>query len=191
MSSKSQKIQNGHYEITVTLIGLEPPIWRRVLVPIDILLGDLHNVIQVAMGWENSHLHEFVIGKKRYGTPLDEEYLDDDCVEELGVYLNGVAKPRAKFVYVYDFGDDWEHQIKIEREVGVEGEKRVVRCLAGERACPPEDSGGVWGYADMLSIVGTPGHSERAEFIEWLGEGFDPEYFDLEDVDRQLSCLEV
>lgn len=180
------------YEIKITLMYLEPTIWRRVQVPTNIMLGDLHTVIQIAMGWEDDHLHEFQINKKRYGRMMPDPFgFDDPPVNEDIVHLNGVAKPKAKFTYIYDFGDDWMHEIRIEREVESETGKRNARCIAGEHACPPEDCGGVPGYADMVAILADPAHEEYGEMREWVGDDFDPMQFERERVDRRLSALKL
>src|SRR5438477_1769213 len=144
MAAKQETVKL--YEIKIALMDLAPMIWRRVSVPCDITLGDLHHVIQIAMGWEDCHLHEFLIGRKRYGPVMADPFgFDDPAVDEDIVHLNGVAKPKAKFIYHYDFGDDWRHEIHIEREVESASSKRQARCLAGENACPPEDCGGPYG----------------------------------------------
>lgn len=181
------------YEIKITLIDLEPTIWRRVLVPRDITLGNLHHVIQIAMGWEDEHLHEFVIARKCYGPMMDDPFgLDLAAINEDIVHLNGVAKPpKARFEYHYDFGDGWRHEIAIEREIESESGKRQVRCIAGENACPPEDSGGPYRYSDLIAILADPQHAEHDEMREWIGEDFDPLQFDLASTDRWLSKLKV
>ena len=181
------------YEIKVALMDLEPAIWRRVHVPRDITLGSLHLVIQTAMGWEDDHLHEFVIGRKRYGPMMPNPFgLESAPVDEDIVHLNGVAKPpKAKFEYHYDFGDDWRHEIRIEREIESESGKRQARCIAGENACPPEDSGGPYSYPDLVAILADVQHEEHAEMREWIGEDFDPQQFDLASTDRRLSKLKV
>ena len=180
------------YEIRITLMYLEPAIWRRVVVPKDITLGALHAVIQIAMGWEDGHLHEFQIGKKRYGRMMPNSLgFDDSPVEEEIVHLNGVAKPRAKFIYQYDFGDDWLHEIHVEREVVSETGKRKARCIAGEHACPPEDCGGANGYVNILEILADTAHEEYGEMREWIGDDFDPHHFDVALTDRRVSSLKV
>ena len=180
------------YEIKITLMYLEPAIWRRVTVPKDITLGSLHAVIQVAMGWDDEHLHEFQIGKKRYGPMMPISFgFDDSPVDEDIVHLNGIAKPKAKFTYQYDFGDDWLHEIHVEREVVSETARRKARCIAGEQACPPEDCGGANGYVNMLEILADPAQEEYGEMREWMGDDFDPHHFDVALTDRRVSKLKV
>jgi hypothetical protein len=180
------------YEVRITLMYLDPPIWRRVLVPRDVTLGNLHRVIQVAMGWEDYHLHEFQIGKKRYGGAQADPFgFDDAPINEDTVRLDEVAKPKAKFVYQYDFGDDWLHEIEVERGVEAPTGKRKARCIGGEHACPPEDCGGVPGYADLIGILNDPKHEEHGQMLEWVGADFDPMHFDQKRTDRRLSSLKV
>jgi hypothetical protein len=185
------KAAAGVYQIKVTLKGIKPPIWRRVAVPCDITLAALHNVIQRAMGWQDCHLHEFIIGAKRYGAAEDEEFdFGDGRADEGKARLNKVAGPNAKFRYCYDFGDDWIHEILIEREIASDGE-RMARCLAGKNACPPEDCGGPYGYANLLSILADPEHEEHEEMLEWAGDDLDPSAFDAKQTDRLLSLVKV
>lgn len=181
------------YEIRIALKVLKPTIWRRVAVPKDITLGDLHTVIQIAMGWDDDHLHEFQIGETRYGRVMLEPSVFDDSppVDEDIVHLNGVAKPKAKFKYWYDFGDDWMHEIRIEREVEPLTGNRSTRCIAGQNACPPEDCGGFPGYADLIEILADPAHEQYEEMSEWVGDDFDPNTFDVALADRRLSRLKV
>jgi hypothetical protein len=181
----------GMYEIKITLKGMKPPIWRRVAVPCDITLAGLHDVIQVAMGWQDCHLHEFEIGDERYGPVASEAFdFDDGRADEGRARLNKIAGPNAKFLYCYDFGDDWTHEIRIERETAAGGQ-RDVRCLAGKNACPPEDCGGPYGYASLLAILADPEHEEHEEMLEWAGDDVDPHAFDAKQTDRLLSLVKV
>lgn len=185
------KVLAGAYQIKITLKEMKPPIWRRVTVPRDITLAGLHRVIQRAMGWEDCHLHEFVIDDKRYGPAEAEQFdFDDRPANEGKARLNKVAGPNAKFRYCYDFGDDWIHDILIEREVASEGERKA-RCLAGKNACPPEDCGGPYGYADLLAILADPEHEEHEQMLEWVGDDLDPHAFDAKQTDRLLSLVKV
>jgi hypothetical protein len=189
---KSKQKTASLYEIKITLMNMAPSIWRRVTVPLDITLGNLHTVIQIAMGWEDDHLHEFLIGRKRYGPVIpDKAGFGEPAVNEDIVCLNGVAKPHAKFIYHYDFGDDWRHEIHIEREIEEDLNPRQVRCVAGENACPPEDCGGPYGYFDLIAILRDAQHEEHNAMQEWIGEDFDPKYFDLASIDRRLSKLKA
>jgi len=182
------------YEMKITLMHIAPLIWRRVLVPKDVTLGTLHHVIQRVMDWEDAHLHEFQIGTKRYGLGESNESgfaEDDESIDEDTMRLSEVAKPNAKFTYHYDFGDDWIHEIHIERETEAQAGKRRASCIAGARACPPDDCGGPPGYARMLRILRNPKHEEYEEMLEWVEDDFDPKRFDQESAERRLSKLKV
>lgn len=172
------------YRLKVTLQGLRPPIWRRLEVPGDFTLGDLHEILQIAMGWENSHLHQFVIGKTYYSARLFDL---DDVHDEDDVRLDDVAKEKDMFRYEYDFGDSWEHRILIEKVLDPEPHARYPRCAAGKQAGPPEDVGGVWGYAELLEAIEDESHPRREEFLEWVDEDFDPEAFDAAAVNAELK----
>lgn len=171
-------------KLKVTLLGMKPPIWRRLLVPETMTLANLHHVIQAAMGWTDSHLHVFEIDGGHFGDPS----LTDDVMPEARYRLSRLAKDGIrKFHYSYDFGDDWEHSILVEgSQAAVEG-TLYPACIAGKRACPPEDCGGMWGYQELLDILAAPDHPERAERLEWLGVAhFDPEAFSVEAADQAL-----
>lgn len=171
------------YQLKITLKGIKPPIWRRVLVPETATLNDLHEIVQVAMGWDDSHLHQFEIGKQRYSEPSRDEF--DDCIDETRTRLDDVILPKMKFLYEYDFGDDWIHEITVEKKL--EDDERVgAFCTGGERACPPEDCGGIWGYEEKLETLADPTCADYEELVEWIGPEFDPEAFDLEAVNKQL-----
>ena len=171
------------YQLHISLQGFKPLIWRRILLPSDTLLAELHVILQITMGWYNSHLHQFILGRTLY---VDEND-NDDLWEELdqtsykGVRLNEVLKKEKDLiVYEYDFGDSWMHDIVLEKILPMmEGPNDVV-CLDGRMNCPPEDCGGVRGYAEYLRIRLDPSHEEYEEVMEWLGEDFDPDYFDAE-----------
>lgn len=170
------------YQFKITLLGVTPPIWRRIQVP-DGTLDDLHEHIQTAMGWTNSHLHQFMIRGHRYGDPqlLDNGFEDKDALldsteTELSVLL-AKARKSMKFGYQYDFGDSWEHEVVFEGPIAAEPGVRYPRCVEGARACPPEDVGGVWGYADFLAAIRNPKHEEHETMLEWIGGKFDPDKF--------------
>jgi hypothetical protein len=180
------------YQIKVTLMGTDPKIWRRLLVPADLTLERLHDVLQIAMGWEDCHLHEFRIGKQRFGTPdaMDDALGGPRAASERTARLFQVlGRARAKAAYTYDFGDTWEHQIVVEKLLPVEPGLAYPRCVAGERHGPPEDCGGTWGYHNLLEAISDPEHDDHEEMLEWLGEGFDPEAFSVDEVNQQLTPL--
>lgn len=173
------------HQLKITLLGLEPPIWRRIAVPSDFTLGDLHHVIEFAMPWDGGHLHEFRIGKVAYSDPrmgLDD--IEDEWEAPLSEVL---PRARRKFRYLYDFGDSWEHELQVEAIGPPDAETAYPAILAGERAGPPEDCGGVWGYADLLEILADPSHPEYEERMEWQGGPIDPEAFDLKKATAELQ----
>jgi hypothetical protein len=176
----------GAFQLKVTLAETKPPIWRRVLVPTDITLDRLHEVIQAAFGWWNYHVHEFEIGRVRYG-PVD---LDDDWnppKDERKVRLDQIASPGTRLRYTYDFGDDWRHTIEVEKAVDADTSATLPTLIDGRRACPPEDCGGPWAYTELLTVLADPNHPEHAERLEWLGGPFDPERFDLSDFETNMT----
>ena len=180
------------YQFKITLLGLEPPIWRRIQVP-DGTLDDLHDHIQTAMGWTNSHLHHFVIRGNRYGDPEllddgfeDDEELRDSTQTQLSVLL-AKARKSTKFRYEYDFGDGWEHEVAFEGCIAAESSVRYPRCIEGARACPPEDVGGIWGYVEFLEAIHNPRHEEHAGMLEWIGGKFDPEKFNAAATTKEMS----
>ncbi len=176
------------YQLKVTLQGSDPPIWRQIHVPATIPLNVLHQVLQVVMGWDNDHLHQFIAGKKRYGVPLPGDF--DRVRDESQVRLYRIlTKPRERLLYEYDFGDGWMHEIRLEEVLRPEQALEHPMCIAGERACPPEDSGGIGGYYNLLEAAQDPAHPEHEESLEWLGENFDPEAFDREAVNRRLQQI--
>jgi Plasmid pRiA4b ORF-3-like protein len=176
------------YQLKITLKGARPPIWRRVHIPSDITLAKLHKIIQLAMGWYNCHLHEFEVQGQTYGQPMPE--YDFDVLNEQRIRLNQfVTREKVKFAYLYDMGDSWDHEILVEKILSPDPETRYPVCIKGKRACPPEDCGGVWGYADLLAILRDPNHSEHEEMLEWVGGQFDSEAFDLEEANRQLERI--
>ncbi|MDN5753978.1 MAG: plasmid pRiA4b ORF-3 family protein [Nitrosospira sp.] len=187
MKKESKPVQI--YQIKIALKGLKPMIWRRVHVRSDITLAKLHDVIQIAMGWTDSHLHQFVIGGERYCTQGMFEDFGDKTEDEKRVRLDQVATLQSRFVYEYDFGDDWVHEIKVEKIIEFQAGIKTPHCVAGKHASPPEDCGGIWGYRNMLEQLAGPPSEERAELIEWLGEEFDPQRFELQEINEILQRL--
>jgi hypothetical protein len=176
------------YQIKVTLKGSKPPIWRRIQVLSDTTLARLHRILQRVMGWEGYHLYQFAVAGLEYSDPkvLEEMEGKDARRVTLGTV---VQSEKAKFLYEYDFGDRWEHELLIEKILPRHEGKRYPLCLAGKRACPPEDCGGIWRYGDFLKAIRDPTHPEHEEMLEWVGEKFDPEVFDLDEVNRELQRL--
>jgi hypothetical protein len=188
---KTKKKARAVYQLKITLNESHPPIWRRVLVTDLATLNDLHWVIQLSMGWTNSHLHQFKIDGDYYSDPdFDmDEYLDEVGDESRTTLGKVVAKEGVRFIYDYDFGDSWQHEIEVEKILPVVEGETYPQCIAGKRACPPEDCGGVWGYADFLNVIGDPKNPEHDEMLEWAGGAFDPERCDLAAINWQLRKL--
>ena len=204
------------YELKITLQDSKPPIWRRIAVAADMRLSDLHGVIQIVMGWTNSHLHQFIVRNHR-SKPTREEiqeisrneqwdklaecmhrdlYLSDpqfdmeEAEDESKVKLCELAPAvKSKFIYEYDFGDGWDHQIEVVKISLPDKDIEYPVCLKGKLACPPEDCGGIWGYYDMLDVLKDPKHEGYEELTEWLENDFDPELFDIERVNAALTKL--
>jgi hypothetical protein len=175
------------YQLRISLDGIEPAIWRRVLVSASASLRRLHGVIQKSMGWTNSHLHMFEIDGRQLGRPDPdgELYLEDDARWKLREFL---VAPGDKLAYEYDFGDSWRHTILLEEVLeAAEAAGSTARCIAGSRACPPEDCGGIPGYQAFLEAILDPFHPDHREMREWAGGGFDPEAFDVGEANRRVS----
>jgi hypothetical protein len=176
------------YQIKVTLCDSKPPIWRRILVPGNITLAKLHRILQAVMGWTDSHLHQFIVGETYYGVPDPDDFYE--VKSERRVRLEQiVAGGRSKFVYEYDFGDSWEHELLVEKIVPPEKGIRYPICIKGKRACPPEDVGGVWGYGEFLEAIRDPKHPEHESYLEWICGEFDSEAFDLDEINAAPSHL--
>lgn len=172
------------FQVKITISRSEPEIWRRILIPADLRLSDLHRIIQVAFGWTNSHLHQFIKNNKFYTVryPNDMEWYELDNVDykkEKICISDLIQEEGESLIYEYDFGDGWVHEILIEKILPVDASVKYPVCLDGKRNGPPEDCGGVWGYADLLEILKQPKHKEYKSYIEWLGGKFDPEYFNI------------
>lgn len=188
MANQLQSMAKSIYQLKITLKDFRPPIWRRVQVNSDITLGKLHQIIQSSMGWTNSHLHGFSIGGVEYGQPLPE--LDLEIKNEQKVKLSKVVTgEKQKFFYTYDMGDSWEHEILVEKVLPHDPLVRYPVCITGKRACPPEDCGGVWGYAEFLEAIQQPDHPEHESMLEWVGCAFDPDAFILSEVNQLLQQI--
>ena len=220
MSRQNGKNMNSIYQIRITLKDTKPPIWRRVAVGSEITLGQLHDVIQIVMGWTDSHLHQFSLRNKalkpspdeiarwvRENT-MDERFLDSiggqrffvpkvtpwgeptdmEGEDEAAIILGEVCpKVKNKIIYEYDFGDDWEHVVEVQKITEPEPGVEYPVCLAGKKACPSEDCGGVWGYSEMLEAITDSDNDQHEDMLEWVGDGFDPDAFDLEEVNMTLT----
>lgn len=175
-------------ELKVKLLGTAPPIWRTFAVPSGITLARLHDVIQVVMGWWNEHLHQFVAGGTYYGEP-DADW-DSEVIDERRVKLRDLLHKQGMAIrYEYDFGDDWQHELKVTKIGPPQEGVRYPVCLTGERNCPPEDCGGIYGFAELLDVIAEPKHNDHEDMMEWLGGGYDPEKFDVDAVNHRLRGL--
>ncbi len=179
------------YQFKITLLECSPPIWRRIQVQ-DCTLNKLHEHIQTAMGWTNSHLHQFEIKGERYGDPelLDDGFEDFECEDSTATMVSEIIPKSGKrfaFKYEYDFGDSWEHEIMFEGRPEPEKGKKYPLCIEGERACPPEDVGGVWGYQEFLAAIADPDHEEHEHFLEWCGGSFSPDKFDPKQATKEMK----
>jgi hypothetical protein len=177
------------FQLKITLKNISPPIWRRIGVNSNILLPDLHNVIQVVMGWTDSHLHQFVHNDYFYCDPsLEDDWYDDKQIDYSNIKLNQLLSLKdKKIVYEYDFGDGWEHIVELEKIIPIDKNLKNPICLKGKRNCPPEDCGGVFGYENLLKIIKDPNHEEYGDMIEWVGENFNSEYFDKDEINKILK----
>jgi len=181
------------YQLKISLRGVSKPrVWRRVAVPADITLDLLHEVIIGAMGWHGGHLHVFSAGWEEYGRPDPEVGLEH--ADEAAVRLPELLSvPGDKLRYTYDFGDDWAHDILLEKVLPETPENTYPCCMAGKGRRPPEDCGGVWGYADLKDILADPGHEEHQDMLDWLclvsADAFDPSAFSIDDVNVRLKHL--
>lgn len=173
-------------QFKVQLFDIEPEIWRQIALPASFTLFGLHAVIQPVMGWQDSHLHMFVIDGQRYGHPDGDRDSNYTILEEANHRLSSLLSEGQKFLYVYDFGDDWRHEITVE-EIK-EGEV-LPTCIAGERACPPEDCGGPHMYPEFLEALSDPSHEDHDHYTEIYGE-HDPEQFDLTLAQKHLKTLD-
>jgi len=175
------------YQFKVTLKESHPPIWRRIQVP-DCTLGELHEVLQVVMDWGNSHLHQFIVNRKYFGEATHDD-LDMEVEDEDGIGLSDIytGENTPRIVYEYDFGDGWQHEIILEKILEPEPRVTYPCCLEGARACPPEDVGGIWGYAEFLEAISDPNHEDHDEMVEWVGGEFDPERFSVDEVNKELG----
>ena len=172
------------YTLKVTLMDTEPPIWRRVLVAANLTLAQLHDIVQAAMGWNDSHLHEFQAGEQRIGIPTeDDPETGDERKFRLSTLLTGVG---ATLGYMYDFGDSWDHTIALEAVAPPDPAVAYPVCVDGKGNCPPEDCGGVYGYYNLLEALANKKHPEHKDMVNWIGS-YDPDAFSLVAVNKKLK----
>ncbi|MCL5275037.1 MAG: plasmid pRiA4b ORF-3 family protein [Chloroflexi bacterium] len=188
--------------LKVTLRGSKPPIWRRIEAPSNIRLDKLHDVLQIIMGWKYAHLHQFIVNAHDRTNTVFYGAIDSDMgfnqFDDLNMRNESKARlneiltaPKSRIIYEYDFGDSWEHDIVLEKLLPPEPGVKYPRCIAGKRNGPPEDVGGIWGYAHLLDAITHPASSDDRELIEWVGGDFDPEAFDLEAINARLRRIRL
>jgi hypothetical protein len=173
------------FQLRIQLREVNPVVWRRVLVPGGPRLGKLDLMLQAAMGWTNSHLHLFKIGELKFGSQFDD-YAPDE-LDEKSVTVAAALAGHRRFVYEYDFGDGWAHDVVVEARTEPVLALKFGVCLDGQNACPPEDVGGPPGYANMLEALADPDHEEHESYLRWAGGPFDPAAFDLADANAALQ----
>jgi len=180
------------YQLKVSLLYCAPLIWRRIQVPGSMNLSQFHDVIQLCMGWTDSHLHQFIIGRKSYGPANVGDHWDAiKNLDESKFTLNQLESDiRQRCMYIYDFGDNWEHEIRIE-SVAAPGEKPLKHSvlLAGKYACPPEDIGGPPGYEDFIESISDPGNENHEEMWDWYGSDFNPDFFEIGQINKALKKI--
>ena len=176
--------------LRVELEYIQPPIWRQISVDGQLTLEQLHQILQVAMGWTNSHLHEFIINGVHFATPHPDDDRERKITDERQIRVQKLFEPGLRFVYVYDFGDNWRHNIRVEKAEPSDASQGPATVLAGERACPPEDCGGPHIYGEFLQNLATdPKGPEVKEFMRWVGEDFQPKRFQLGVVNSALQNM--
>ena len=180
-----QKVSGPVFRLKVTLRGSKPPIWRRFLVPGGITLKRLHDSLQAVMGWTDSHLHQFEADGVLYGTS-DREFGVTRVSENRTTVDQLLRRPKDRLTYEYDFGDSWEHDVILEAVLPPRNDARYPIVEAGRRACPPEDVGGIYGYAHFLEVLANPKHPEHQEMREWVGGSFDPESFGVHEANLAI-----
>ncbi len=174
------------YQLRIDLDGSKPPIWRRLIVEDSIKLSTFHVAIQIAMGWTDSHMHQFIADNEYYGIP-DPEFSFEPVHDEGKFRLNQVLKKEKDvIIYEYDFGDGWIHKIKLEKILPFDPKVQLPCCVKAKGACPPEDIGGIWGYYHFLEAINDPEHPEHEDYMEWIDEDFDPDAYDENETNALL-----
>jgi len=177
-------------QIKISIKNIQPSIWRRIFVSDKITLLDLHSVIQAVFSWQDYHLHEFKINHISFGDPANDDFGDHPLLNEAEYGLSSLGLTKgARFTYIYDFGDNWEHSLVIEEVIPIEKGTKQLRCIDGKRACPPEDVGGIYGYAEFLNILKNPQHDEYKSTLDWVGGTFNPNDFNLSAANERLDLF--
>jgi pRiA4b ORF-3-like protein len=180
------------YQLRIELNEVQPAVWRGLLVPENVTLAKLGLILEQGMGWRGGHLHEHIVGRVHYGIPDEDWPSPEPFTDERRVRLNTLVEAGARrFILLYDFGDSWEHTVKVEDLVMPSAVDNRVQCTAGENACPPEDVGGPSGYFDFLAAVRDPTHEEHSSSLQWVGGDFDPAAFNITDVNDRLAKIKT
>jgi hypothetical protein len=174
------------YQIQISLNGFKPKIWRRLFIPSDLLLSDFHMIIQISMGWENDHLYQFIKGRTFYSPEDTSDEVNNVEYEKIKI-SDLLKKEKDKILYEYDFGDSWTHDVILEKILPTDDKLKNPVCIDGKMACPPEDCGGIWGYANILKILKQPSHEDYEDSLSWVGSDFKPDHFDKEAVNKVLK----
>lgn len=189
-------------QLKIKLRSTSPPIWRRILVQEHTALFELHEIIQIAMGWQNCHLFLFQINGQIYDEhgDLDIWMGDEEDVKQEGILEafspldfsleELITQTDQKFAYIYDFGDNWYHEILVEKFLPIDPDLNYPVCIGGKMQCPPEDIGGLYGFYEMLYILEGKDSREKASLLKWLNKPYEPKYFDIESVNEHLLALE-
>ena len=177
--------------LKITLDDVKPQPVRRIEVPLGIKLSDLHLVIQAAMPWWNYHLYEFRVRDVGWGIPDPDLHLGDGPLDARKATLRDVIEDTGakSLKYLYDFGDGWEHSVKIEKITEPEPDMGYPRLVEAKGRCPPEDVGGPWGYEEYLEAIADPNHERHQEMVQWRGKGFDPDTVDIDEIKRGIAAL--
>lgn len=186
MATRKKSAPKSIFQLKVSLRDIEPEIWRRVLVPSNIPLGRLHAVLQAAMGWTNSHLHQFRLRDRTFSDPRLDDTGDLEFEDERKLALDRLVGAGQSLQYDYDFGDGWEHEVLVERVLEPDERLHYPICTAGARACPPEDVGGPGGYEEFLRALADPKQADHDQMVTWIGGVFDPDGFDVNLTNRAL-----
>lgn len=174
------------YQLKISLRDSKPPIWRRFLIEDSVTLPKFHMAIQIIMGWTNSHLHQFIAAGRCYGM-TDPDFDFSEVLDETKYRLNQLLKKeKGSIIYEYDFGDSWEHKISLENIFPLDPEVTLPSCVKAKGACPPEDVGGIWGYYNFLDVLNDQNHPEHEDYKEWIGDDFDPDAYDIKEVNELL-----
>ena len=184
-ATASQALQA--YQLYVELEWVVPKVWRRFVVPATIKLSTLHGVLLFGTGWQGGHIHEFIFADANYARVEPGLELPDGVLNESSVTLRQALGSRKTFVYVYDYGDNWSHKVKVEKIINLDAPISQATCLDGQNACPPEDVGGAPGYAEFLQALADPQNPEHEELKQWAGGSVDPAAFDVANVNERLN----